>query len=166
MEERERDCILFRNNGNEEYHVRILMPKEQCDELKLKYPLEMDIVVYEVISNPDWEKKMREEIENVLFEFFLPIDEDEFYQEACEAWFEEIAWNWDLEEEEVFPAAIDPFSDKNKETTLMAYRLLHFFMVRDGREKEINRVFLDEAFAKKLFEEYQIQSPYVVLGSC
>lgn len=156
MKKQNDNCMVFRNDGNEEYHVRILMSKEQCDELKLTYPLEVDVVVYEVIGNGHWEEKMREEIENALFESFLPVDEDDFYQEACEAWFEEIAWNWELEEEAIVPAAADPFSDQNKEATLKAYRLLYFFMMQDGRKNEMNRVFQDETFAKRLFEEYHI----------
>ena len=31
-----------------------------------------------------------------------------------------------------------------------------FFMMQDGRKNEMNRVFQDETFAKRLFEEYHI----------
>ena len=150
--------MIWSDEGYGDYHVRILMSREQCRELKLEYPIEVDVCVYEMIGSVGWEKAMREEIENALFETILPEDADDFYQEA---WFEEIAWEWDLEEEQILSADKDPFSEKNKKKTLEAYRLLHFLMMADGRASEVNRLLSDGDYAKRLFEEYHIpNSPY------
>lgn len=155
--------MVFRNDGAGEYHVRILMSKEQCHELKLEYPIEVDIFVEEAIGSQSWEETMREEIEDALFETVFPADADEFYQSVYEDWFAEIAWNWDLEEEVLLSEDRDPFSDKNREKTLKAYRLLYSSMIADGREKEIRKMFQDEDYAKNLFEVYHIPgSPYML----
>ncbi len=158
-----KNSMMFRNEECGEYHVRILMPKEQCEELKLDYPLEVDVYVGEEMESELWEQRMREEIEYALFETLLPEDAEECEQEVCEALFGEIAWEWDLEEEKVLSEDRDPFSDKNREQTLTAYRLLHSLMLADGREQEVNRLFYDGNYAKMLFEEYHIpNSPYLL----
>lgn len=156
-----KNSMMFRNEGCGEYHVSVLMPEEQCEELRLVYPLEVDVYVEEKMESELWEQRMREEIEYALFETLLPEDADECEQETCEAWFGKIAWEWDLEEEKVLSEDRDPFSNKNREQTLTAYRLLHSLMLADGREQEVNRLFHDGDYAKMLFEEYHIpNSPY------
>lgn len=155
--------MMFRDEGCGEYHVSVLVSEEQCEELKLDYPVEVDVYVGEGLESELWEQRMREEIEYALFETFLPEDAEECEQETCEAWFGKIAWEWDLEEERVRSGNRDPFSDKNRKKTLTAYRLLYSLMLADGREQEVNRLFNDGDYAKMLFEEYCIpNSPYLL----
>lgn len=42
-------------------------------------------------------------IEDALYEMVAPVDEDDFYSDVYRAWFEEIAWNWELEKEGFLP---------------------------------------------------------------
>lgn len=49
---------------------------------------------------------------DALYEMVAPVDEDDFYSDVYRAWFEEIAWNWELEKEGFLPEEKDPFSER------------------------------------------------------
>ena len=88
----------------------------------------------------------------LLYEMVAPVDEDDFYSDVYRAWFEEIAWNWELEKEGFLPEEKDPFSEINMDRTLLAYRRLCACLTIVGKQKEIERVFNDGAYAEELFE--------------
>ena len=124
------------------------MLQEQCKQLKLAYPLEVDVCVCEAERSKEWEESIREKIEDALYEMVAPVDE-------------EIAWNWELEKEGFLPEEKDPFSEMNMDRTLLAYRRLCACLTIVGKQKEIERVFNDGAYAEELFERFGIQdSPY------
>lgn len=156
----EENKMIYKNeDGN--YHIRILMSQEQCKQLKLVYPLEVEVCVCEAERSKEWESSIREKIEDALYEMIAPVDEDDFYSDVYRAWFEEIAWNWELEKEGFLPEEKDPFSDTNMDRTLLAYRRLCACLAIVGKQKEIERVFNDGAYAEKLFEQFDIpNSPY------
>ena len=57
--------MIYKNeDGN--YHIRILMLQEQCKQLKLAYPLEVDVCVCEAERSKEWEESIREKIEDFL----------------------------------------------------------------------------------------------------
>ena len=59
------------------------------------------------------------------------------------------------------PEEKDPFSEMNMDRTLLAYRRLCACLTIVGKQKEIERVFNDGAYAEELFERFGIQdSPY------
>lgn len=156
----EENKMIYKNeDGN--YHIRILMSQEQCKQLKLAYPLEVDVCVCEAERRKEWEESIREKIEDALYEMVAPVDADDFYSDVYRAWFEEIAWNWELEKEGFLPEEKDPFSEINMDRTLLAYRRLCACLTIVGKQKEIERVFNDGAYAEELFERFGIQdSPY------
>ena len=143
----EENKMIYKNeDGN--YHIRILMLQEQCKQLKLAYPLEVDVCVCEAERSKEWEESIREKIEDALYEMVAPVDEDDFYSDVYRAWFEEIAWNWELEKEGFLPEEKDPFSEINMDRTLLAYRRLCACLTIVGKQKEIERVFNDGAYAE------------------
>ena len=156
----EENKMIYKNeDGN--YHIRILMLQEQCKQLKLAYPLEVDVCVCEAERSKEWEESIREKIEDALYEMVAPVEEDDFYSDVYRAWCEEIAWNWELEKEGFLPDEKDPFSEMNMDRTLLAYRRLCACLTIVGKQKEIERVFNDGAYAEELFERFGIQdSPY------
>ena len=55
----EENKMIYKNeDGN--YHIRILMLQEQCKQLKLAYPLEVDVCVCEAERSKEWEESIRE----------------------------------------------------------------------------------------------------------
>ena len=54
------------------------MLQEQCKQLKLAYPLEVDVCVCEAERSKEWEESIREKIEDALYEMVAPVDEDDF----------------------------------------------------------------------------------------
>ena len=61
--------MIYKNeDGN--YHIRILMLQEQCKQLKLAYPLEVDVCVCEAERSKEWEESIREKIEDALYEMY------------------------------------------------------------------------------------------------
>ena len=77
----EENKMIYKNeDGN--YHIRILMLQEQCKQLKLAYPLEVDVCVCEAERSKEWEESIREKIEDALYEMVAPVDEDDFYSDV------------------------------------------------------------------------------------
>ena len=161
--EPEENRILFRNDGNGEYHIRIMMSEEQCAERKLEYPIEVDVFVAERVGTPIWEEKIREQIEDAVFQTILPENVEIFHGDVFDQILEEVVWTWNLEEEKNISADRDPFSDQNRDRTLNAYRLLIASKIADGKKEEIRKMFHDGDYAQKLFEMYHIpNSPYTL----
>ena len=53
----EENKMIYKNeDGN--YHIRILMLQEQCKQLKLAYPLEVDVCVCEAERSKEWKKRI------------------------------------------------------------------------------------------------------------